>query len=334
MSHTMRRIARHEYGPPETLRLEQAPRPGPEPGEVLVRVRATTVNYGDLLARDFRSVGPSRFNMPYPLLLLSKLYFGPRRPRQPVLGSEYSGVIESTGAGVDAFAPGDRVLGFTGQAMGAYTEYLSVKQDGVIARVPASMSDEQAAAFPYGALTAVALLRGVEMAGRSVLIVGASGGIGSYAVQLAKHAGARVTGVAGTASAERVRALGAEHVIDYSREDFTTSGRRYHLILDVLGRRSFHDVRRALTADGVYLLASFKTPQLAWAIRTRFGSGPRVRCVLTAQSRDDLLEAVELAEAGVLTSTVDRTFPLEEAAEGHRYAESGGRSGTVVLTVS
>jgi NADPH:quinone reductase-like Zn-dependent oxidoreductase len=234
---------------------------------------------------------------------------------------------------VDRLAPGDRVLGYTGQAMGAYAEYLRVKGNGVIAPAPPSMTDEQAAAFPYGALTAVALLRGVEMKERSVLILGASGSIGSYAVQLAKHAGAEVTGVSGTARVERVRALGADHVIDYTREDFTASGSRYHLILDVLGGRSFGDVRGSLTEGGVYLLASFKTPQLAWAIRTRFGSGPRVRCVLTGQTRDDLLEAVALAEAGALTPRVDRAFPLEDAAEAHRYAESGGRSGSVVLTV-
>lgn len=333
MPATMRRIARHEYGPPETLRLEEAPRPEPDRDEVLVRVRATTVNYGDLLARDFRSVGPSRFNMPYPLLLLSRLYFGPRRPRQPVLGSEFSGVVEATGPDVTRFAPGDRVLGYTGQAMGGYAEYLRVKGDGVIAPTPAAMTDEQAAAFSYGALTAVALLRDVEMTGRSVLIVGASGGIGSYAVQLAKHAGAEVTGVCGTARVERVRALGADHVVDYTREDFTASGARYDLIVDVLGGRSVRDVLGSVTGDGLYLLASFKTPQLAWAIRTRFSSGPRVRCVLTGQTREDLLEAVELAGAGVLTPRVDRTFPLEEAAEAHRYAESDGRSGTVVLTV-
>ncbi|MGK7311869.1 MAG: NAD(P)-dependent alcohol dehydrogenase [Candidatus Longimicrobiales bacterium M2_2A_002] len=333
MPATMRRIARHQYGPPEVLRLENAPRPQPAADEVLVRVRATTVNYGDLLARDFRSVRPSTFNMPYPLLLLSRLYFGPRRPRQPVLGSEFAGRVESVGTDVDALTPGDRVLGYTGQGMGGYAEYLRVKHDAVIAPTPASMTDEQAAAFPYGAITAVGLLRDVEMQGRSVLIVGASGGIGSFAVQLARHAGAEVTGVAGTARLERVRALGADHVVDYTKEDFTASGRRYDLIVDVLGGRSFRDVRGALTDRGTYLLASFKTPQLAWAVRTRFGSGPRVRCVLTGQTRTDLLEAVRLAEAGALTPRVDRTLPLEQAAEAHRYAESDARSGTVVLTV-
>jgi NADPH:quinone reductase-like Zn-dependent oxidoreductase len=330
----MRRIARHAYGPPETLQLEQTPRPVPGPGDVLVRVRATTVNYGDLIARDFRSVRPSDFNMPYPLFLLSRLYFGPRRPRQPVLGSEYAGVVESVGSNVKSLAPGDRVLGYTGQAMGAYAEYVVVKENGVIDRTPASMTVEQAAAFPYGALTAVALLRGVNMKNRPVLILGASGSIGSYAVQLAKHAGAEVTGVCGTARVDRVRALGADHVIDYSREDFTASGSKYHLILDILGRRSFRNVRGSLADDGVFLLASFKSPQLAWAIRTRFGSGPRVRCVLTGQTRNDLLQAVELAEAGVLTSRVDRSFPFEEAAEAHRYAESGNRTGSVVLTLT
>jgi 2-desacetyl-2-hydroxyethyl bacteriochlorophyllide A dehydrogenase len=329
----MRRIARHEYGPPEALRLEQAPRPEPGPGEVLVRVRATSVNYGDRIARDFRSVGPSTFNMPYPLLLLSRLYFGPRRPRQPVLGSELAGEVAAVGPGVEAFAPGDRVLAYTGQAMGAYAEYLPVKQDGVITHTPDSMTDEQAATFPYGAITAVGLLRGVEMQGRSVLVVGASGGIGSYVVQLAKQAGAEVTGVCGTARVERVRALGADRVVDYTKEDFTATGRRYDLIVDVLGRRRVRDVLGALTDRGTYLLASFKAPQLAWSIRTRFGTGPRVRCVLTGQTRDDLLAAVALAEAGALTPRVDRTFPLEEAAEAHRYAERDGRSGAVVLTV-
>lgn len=334
MPATMRRVARRDYGPPDVLRLEQAPRPSPGPGEVLVRLRATSVNYGDLLARDFRSVGPAKFNMPYPLLLLSRLYFGPRRPRQPVLGSEFSGVVESVSPNVDVFASGDRVLGYTGQAMGVYAEYLRVKADAVIAATPAAMSDEEAAALPYGAITAVALLRGEPMQGRSVVIVGASGGIGSYAVQLAKHAGADVTGVCGTARMERVRALGADHVVDYTREDFTASGKRYDLIVDVLGRRPVRDVLGSLTDRGTYLLASFKTPQLAWSIRTRFGSGPRVRCVLTGQTRDDLLEAVALAETGAIKPRVDRTFPLEEAARAHRYAESDGRSGTVVLTVA
>lgn len=142
-----------------------------------------------------------------------------------------------------------------------------------------------------------------------------------------------MTAVCGTARVERVRTLGADHVVDYSREDFTAAGARYHLVLDVLGRRSFRDVRGSLTDDGVYFLASFKTPQLAWAIRTRFGSGPQVRCVMTGQTRRDLLEAVDLAEAGVLTPRVDRAFTFEEAAEVHRYAESDGRSGTVVLTM-
>lgn len=180
----------------------------------------------------------------------------------------------------------------------------------------------------------MALLRGVELEGRSVLVVWASGGIGSYVVQPAKHGGAEVAGVCGTARVERVRALGADHVVDYTKEDFTASGERYDLIVDVLGRRPVRDVFGSLTDRGTYLLANFKTPQLAWSIRTRFGYGPRVRCVLTGQTRDDLLEAVAPAETGALTPRVHRTFPLQEAAKAHRYAESDGRSGTVVLTVA
>lgn len=330
----MKAIIFTEYGSPDVLQLSDVATPTPKDGEVLIKVHAASVSYGDLLARRMGRVTASEFNMPLPLLLPTRVVFGWSKPRVNILGSEFAGEVEAVGSAVTRFKPGDAVMGYLGQRMGAYAETVCMAETGALARKPAAMSYAEAATVPYGALMAMSLLRhGNIQPGQKVLINGASGGIGSAAVQLAKHYGAEVTGVCGGPRMAYVKSLGADHVVDYSREDFTRNGQRYDLILDVLGRSSFAQCRDSLTPNGVYLPASFKTRALAQMLRTRVAGGQRVVCALASERPEDLAAVGRLAEAGAYKAIVDRCFPLEQAADAHRYVEAGARTGPVVLIV-
>ena len=260
----MKAIVYTEYGPPDVLQLKEVAKPDPKEDEVLIRIYATSVNYGDLVARNFKEISPRKFNMPFLFWLLAKISFGIRKPKISILGSEFAGEVESTGKDVKSFKQGDQVFGYLGQSMGAYAEYLSVPEDGVLAIKPANMSSEEAAVVPMGAIMALYLLRekGNIQSGQKVLINGASGSIGSAAVQLAKYYGAEVTGVCSTPRLEFVKSLGADKVIDYTKEDFTQSGETYDLIFDILGKSSFSRCKNALKQNGRYILASFKLKQL------------------------------------------------------------------------
>jgi NADPH:quinone reductase-like Zn-dependent oxidoreductase len=292
------------------------------------------VAYGDLLARNFGNVTAREFNMPLPLLLPMRMYFGFRRPKVAILGSEFAGEVEAVGSSVTRFKPGDPVMGYLGQRMGAYAEYLCMPEGRALTSKPASMTYAEAAAVPYGAIMATSILRrGNIRPGHRVLINGASGGIGSAAVQLARHFGADVTGVCGAPRMQYVRTLGANYVIDYAREDFTRNGQRYDLIFDVLGKRSFDRCKGSLTPNGVYLLASFKTKALLQMLRTKVAGNQQVICALADEKSEGLEFVGKLAEAGNYRAIIDRSFPLEQAAEAHHYVESGSRAGPVVLIV-
>jgi NADPH:quinone reductase-like Zn-dependent oxidoreductase len=330
----MKAIVYTEFGPPEVLHLAEKPQPVPKDGDVLIRVRATSVAYGDLLARNFKAVTSREFNMPLPLLLPMRMVFGRSKPKVNILGSEFAGEVEAVGRSATRFKPGDHVMGYLGQRMGAYAEYVCMPEDGLLARKPANMSFAEAATVPYGAIMATSLLRrGNIKAGDKVLINGASGGIGSAAVQLAKHYGAEVTGVCGNPRMEYVRSLGADHVIDYAREDFTQNGKTYDLILDVLGKSSFARCKDSLTPGGIYLPVSFKTKALMQMLWTKIADSQKVVCALASERPEDLAAVGKLAEAGAYKAIVDRCFPLEQAAEAHRYVEAGSRTGPVVLVV-
>lgn len=322
------------YGAPEVLQAREIEKPVPGSRDVLIRVRATSVNYGDLLARDFRSITPRGFNMPFILWLLSKLLFGVRRPRVRVLGSEFSGVVEAAGDRVTRFKPGDAVFGYLGPAMGAYAEYVRVREKGCLALKPANMGFAEAAVVPYGAVMALNLLRRMKVGpGQKVLVIGASGGIGSAAVQVARHYGAEVDGVCAAPRMEYVKALGAARVFDYSRGDHLRSGESYDLVLDVLGKSSFSGCQGSLKADGRYLAASFKTGKLLRMLWTSLRPGKKAVCALAPGGLADLLAVKELIEAGRIRALVDRRFQLEEAAAAHRYAESGQAKGKVAIVV-
>ncbi|NDJ78438.1 MAG: NAD(P)-dependent alcohol dehydrogenase [Chloroflexi bacterium] len=330
----MQAVVYTEYGPPEVLRAAEVETPVPKDNEILIKVHATPIGYGDLVARNFRHITLGEFNMPALLMLPTRLAFGWRKPKNQILGSEFAGDVEAVGAAVTRFKAGDPVYGYRGMNFGAYAEYLVMREDGSVTHKPANLTFEEAATLPYGTMMALNLLRKVNIQpGHKVLVNGASGSIGSGALQLAKHYGAEVTGVCGTPRMDYVKALGADHVIDYTQQDFTQNGETYDLIFDVLGKSSFARCKNSLAENGRYLLASFKLPDLLHMLRTSFVGRKKVICALSGESYQDLDEIRELTEEGKITAVIDRTFPLEQAAEAHRYVESGQKTGSVVLTV-
>lgn len=331
----MKAITYTEYGSPDVLQLREIAKPAPKDGEILIRIRATRVNYGDMLARKFGSITTKEFNMPGIFLLPTRLEFGIRKPKKYILGSEFSGEVESVGKDVKRFKVGDAVFGYRGPSFGAYAEYLCMPESGLVTHKPANMSFEEAALIPYGALTALSHFKKISIQpGQKVLIIGASGGIGSAGVQLAKYFGAEVTGVCGTAKLEFVKALGADKIIDYTKENVTQSGEKYDLIYDILGKSSFEKCQSILTPKGVLLYASFKVKQLIQMMQTSKSTGRKVICTFSSENLDDLNFIKGLVEAGKYKTLIDKRFPLEETAEAHRYYESGKNTGNVVISVS
>ena len=330
----MKAVVYTEYGSPDVLQLREVETPTPQDTEVLIRVHANSVNFGDIIARKLGVISSQEFHMPALFWLFARMEFGFRKPKKHILGSEFAGVIEAVGKEVTRFKPGDEVFGYRGMNLGANAEYVCMPQDGLLALKPANMSFEEAAAVPYGALTALSLLRKVNIQpGQSVLINGAAGAIGSAAVQLAKHCGAEVTGVCGTPRLEFVKSLGADQVMDYTREDFTQNGATYDLVFDILGKSSFSRCKRVLKPDGRLLYASFKMKQLFQMLWTsRFGD-KQVICALSSERPGDLEFIKELVEAGKIRSLIDRCYPLEQTADAHRYVEAGHRMASVVITV-
>jgi len=330
----MKAIIYTKYGPPDVLQLEDVEKPTPKDNEILIRIYATSVNYGDIVARNFKEISPRKFNMPLLFWLFAKIFFGFRKPKITILGSEFAGEIESVGKDVKSFKQDDQVFGYLGQSMGAYAEYLCMPEDGCVAIKPANMTYEEAAVVPYGAIMALNLLRKVNIQpGQKVLINGASGGIGSAAVQLTKYFRAEVTGVCGTPRLEFVKSLGADKVIDYTKEDFTQSGETYDLIFDILGKSSFSRCKSSLKQNGRYLLASFKMKQLFQMLWTSMAGSKKVICAIAPGSIEDLISVKELIEAGKIKAVIDRRYPLEQTAEAHRYVETGHKKGNVVIIV-
>ena len=330
----MKAIVYTKYGSPDVLQLQEVARPTPKDNEVLIRVHATSVNFGDTMARNFKAISPREFNMPFLFWLLAKISFGLKQPKITILGSEFAGEVEAAGKDVKQFKKGDQVFGYPGQSFGAYAEYLCLPENGVLAIKPANMTYEEAAVVPYGAIMALPLLKKVNLQpGQKVLINGASGGIGSAAVQLAKYFGAEVTGVCGTPRLEYVKSLGADKVIDYTKEDFTQSGETYDLIFDILGKSSFSRCKSSLKQNGRYLLASFKMKQLFQMLWTSMAGSKKVICAIAPGSIEDLISVKELIEAGKIKAVIDRRYPLEQTAEAHRYVEKGHKKGNVVITV-
>jgi len=331
----MKAIVYTEYGPPNVLQLKEVDKPTPKNNEILIRIYATTVSYGDIMVRNIRKMSLRKFTMPMPLWLPTRIFFGFRKPKITVLGAQFAGEIESIGNDAKLFREGDQVFGYRGMSFGANAEYLCMPEDGCVTIKPTNMTYEEAAVVPYGAMMALTLLRKVNIhPGQKVLVNGASGGIGSAAVQLAKFLfGAEVTGVCGTPRLEFVKSLGADTVIDYTKEDFTKSGETYDLIFDILGKSSFSHCKRSLKQKGHYLLASFKMKQLFQMLWTKIVGSKRVICAMASDKAEDLIAVKELVEAGKIKSVIDKSYPLEQIGEAHRYVEKGYKKGNIVITV-
>jgi NADPH:quinone reductase-like Zn-dependent oxidoreductase len=314
------------FGEPEVMRLERIPAPEIGPDDVLVRVRASTVSVADHRMR-------SR-DLPRGLGMLAPATFGVFRPRHPVLGMDLAGVVEEVGENVTRFRPGDGVIAMNGPAYGGHAELARVRSAGAIAHGPVSLDFEQAVALVFGGVTALQYLDVADVRpGDEVLVNGASGAVGSAAVQLAKERGARVTAVTSEANRELVLTLGADEVIDYRSADFSAAGRVWHVIVDCVGNAPYSRVADALAPGGALLLVVTDLHSMLTARRDTKRSGKRVIQSVPAASAASIERLVGLADEGRLVPVIDRTYPLDEIVEAHRYVDSGRKKGNVVLRV-
>ncbi len=320
----MKAVVHDRYGPPEVLRVDVVARPVPKADEILVRVRAATVNRTDCHVRAARP------------FLWRFFGAGLLRPKQRQSGSDFAGEVVAVGDAVTRFAAGDHVFGTSGYRFGAHAELLCVREGGLVARKPAGLTFEEAAAIPDGALAALPTLRKIGLhEGQRIVVYGASGALGTAAVQLAKHLGAHVTAVCNTKNVELVRSLGADRVVDYTREDFTKSGERYDIVLDAVQKHSFRRSRRALVPGGLYVATDlgflWHVPLLA--LLSRWVGSRKVVFALAGPVSEDLALVTELVETGRYRPVIDRTYPLDGVVEASRYVETGQKTGNVVLTL-
>ena len=323
----MKAIVYERYGPPDVLELKDVAKPTPKDNEVLIRIRATTVTSGDWRARSLE--------MPPGFGLMGRLFFGVSRPRQPILGTELAGEVESVGKDVKTFKVGDQVFAFPGAGMGCYAEYKCMPADGAVALKPANLTYDEAAALSFGGTTALAFFRRAKLqSGETVLVNGASGGVGTAAVQLAKHSGADVTGVCSAANVDLVRSLGASHVIDYTKEDFTKNGKTYDIIVDTVGTAPFSRSKGSLQKRGRLLLVLGGLPDLLQVPWVSLTSRKKVIAGPAVVRAEDLRFLAQLALAGEFRPVIGRRYPFEQIVEAHRYIDTGHKKGNVVITLA
>ena len=325
----MKAILHSQYGSPDLLQFKEVDRPAPKDNEVLIAIHATTVSTGDCNVRNFTFVTKS-------MRPIAKLMFGIGKPwKARILGTELAGEVEGAGQNVTRFKHGDRVVASTGMAGGGHAQYACLPETGAVAIKPDSLSWEEAVAIPFGANTALYYLRdlGKIQAGQEVVIIGASGAIGSAGVQLAKHFRATVTGVCSGTNVELVKSLGADTVIDYTREDFTKNGRTYDLIFDVVGATTFDRCQDSLKPDGVFLQNIMELSDVVRALWTSITGRKKIKGGVAIGNQQGMRLIAELAAGGTLKPVIDRSYPLEQTAEAFKYVEQGHKKGNVVITV-
>jgi NADPH:quinone reductase-like Zn-dependent oxidoreductase len=323
----MKAIVYTRYGPPDVLQLKEIEKPIPKENEILVKVKATTVTVADIRSRSFTV--PPAFWMP------ARITLGFKQPKKEILGMELAGVVESVGKDVKRFKEGDQVFAASLAGFGAYAEYKCLPEDGPVTIKPSNITFEEAAAIPIGARTALFFLRKTNIErGQKVLVYGASGSVGSYAVQLAKYLGAEVTGVCSTSNLELVKSLGADKVIDYTKEDFSSNSETYDVIFEAVNKSSFTDCMKLLKKDGTYINVTEPLPN-ARMLWTQLTTSKKL---ILSQNSPETPEALnflkELVENGSVKVVIDRNYRLEEIVEAHRYVEQGHKKGNVVITIA
>ncbi|MFP3122335.1 NAD(P)-dependent alcohol dehydrogenase [Ectobacillus funiculus] len=322
----MKAIVYIKYGSPDVLQLKEVEKPTPKENEILVKVKATTVTVADIRSRSF--------TVPLSVWLPARIALGFRQPKKAILGTELAGEVESVGKDVKRFKEGDKVFAASLVGFGAYAEYKCLPEDGSVSIKPNNLSFEEAAAIPIGARTALFYLRKANIqSGQKVLVYGASGSVGSYAVQIAKYLGAKVTGVCSTANVELVKSLGADKVIDYTAEDFSSKGETYDVIFEAVDKSSFSACMKSLKKDGTYINVTVPLPgaRMLW---TKLTSSKKLILGQNSPENSEALNFLkELVEAGKLKVVIDRYYTFEEIVEAHRYVEKGHKKGNVVITV-
>ncbi|MBK7572582.1 MAG: NAD(P)-dependent alcohol dehydrogenase [Bacteroidetes bacterium] len=310
-----------QYGSPEVLRVKQVEKPLPRKNEILLRSRATSVNSGDWRLRKAD---------PYAV----RLFFGLVKPKKNILGSVFSGEVESVGEDVKQFKVGDIVFGHTDMSFGSYAEYISLPEDGSIALKPSNISHNEAAVIPFGGVAALHFLKKAKIQpGQKVLVVGASGSVGSAAVQLAKSFGADVTGVCSTANIALVKSIGANKVIDYTKEDFAGNGETYDVIFDAVNAISVSRSMKSLNKNGIMILSAAGMSEMLQGLWISMTSNKRVLTGVISHKAADIIFLKELIEAGKFKPVIDRTYPLEQIAEAHAYAEKGHKKGNIAINI-
>ena len=322
----MRAVVYEKYGSPDVLELREVAKPTPKDNEILIKIYATTVTAADFRARSF--------TVPLSFWLPARITLGLRKPKKAILGAELAGEVETVGRNVKRFKKGDQVFAATLIVAGAYAQYRCLPEDAAIAIKPSNLTFEEAAALPIGARTALHYLRKANLQkGQKVLVYGASGSVGTYAVQLAKYFGAEVTGVCSTSNVELVKSLGAEQVIDYTVEDFSNQGETYDVIFEAVDKSSFSACMRTLKKNGIYL--NVVTP--LWSLRMLWTKMTTNKKLMLGEnvpeSAEDLLFIKELVEAGKLKPVIDRCYSLTQIVEAHRYVDKGHKKGNIVITV-
>ncbi len=321
----MKAIVYERYGPPEVLQLRDVATPTPGDNELLINTHATTVTSGDWRVRSL--------DVPFGFKTISRLIFGIAKPRQPILGSEMSGVVEAVGKDVTKFKVGDAVFAYASAKMGCHAEYIVMPQDGAVMRKPDSVSFDDAAALCFGGTTALHFFRqGKLQAGERILINGASGAVGTAAVQLARHFGAHVTGVCSGANVELVRSLGADHVMDYKQENFTAGDQRYDLIMDTVGTAPYARCKPILAERGRCLMVYASMPDMLRALWVGLTSKHRIVAGPAATRVEDLQLLADLAAAGTFKPVIGKRFAFEQMVEAHRHVDTGHKRGNVVIT--
>jgi 2-desacetyl-2-hydroxyethyl bacteriochlorophyllide A dehydrogenase len=321
-SNKMKAIVCTKYGDPDVLQFAEVKKPAPKDNEVLIKIHATSATSGD-----------ARIRRADPFII--RLIFGFKKPRKSILGVVVAGEIEAIGKEVTNFKVGDQVFGSSGMRFGTYAEYLTMPENGTLALKPKNVNYEEAAAIPFGATAALHFLRKAKIqSGQKILIYGASGAIGTAAIQLAKSFGAKVTAVCSTANIEMVKSLGAEKVFDYTKEDFSKSGEKYDVIFETVGKSLFSGNIKSLNPKGRLLMASAGPSQMIRGLLVSITSPKKVISGVIAERAEDMNYLKELIESGQLKAVIDRSYPLEQAAEAHRYVDTGHKKGNVVITVA